>query len=366
MEVCESVQCFNLCLPLIPPSVLTDMTMPELSRRSTGLGFGLGEPRTISSISAACIASDSFCHGEGLPEISDAQSHPYRQPMHASNSSSSTLHAVHIGNVTEAGQSSIPVQHRVGLNARDTLEIPDKTSRSSSRSYPSTARTQSSGAEQQSLRRHRTLLSAESSPAKQATELKSLLGNANAKIKSGTSIVFSPTIPPPGTSPRTSSLISQPLTLEKAKSRARVEVDLLLSCDTFVQGQSISGQLVIRIPKRSKKKSPVLMKDGKLRIIGYECLAEGAHRHVFYQCSQRMEDVSYASDQIYFDGPEQGDEEGYRSCREGHHVFPFEMSLPVKQEGGNAKGTVDVQGVAVRYITMMCESISLPFWTLEY
>lgn len=329
------------------------MTMPELSRRSTGLGFGLGEPRTISSISSACIASDSFCHGEGLPESSDTQSHPFMRPIRASHSSSSSLHAANVALNPRTDQPSIIVQP-AGLDAHDIQDIPVREARSSPRSCPATSRMQSCSAEpQHSLRRHGTLLSTEASPAKQATELNSLLGNANSKIKSGTSIVFSPTIPPPGSSPQTISVINQPLTLEKSKSKARVEVDLLLSCDTFVQGQSISGQLVIRIPKRSKKKSPVLMKDGKLRIIGFECLAESVHRHVFYQCSQRLEDVSYASDQIYFDGPEQGDEEGYRSCREGIHTFPFEMCLPVKQEGGDAKGTVEMQGVAVRYITMM-------------
>lgn len=95
------------------------------------------------------------------------------------------------------------------------------------------------------------------------------------------------------------------------------------------------------------------MKDGKLRLVGFECLAEGAHRHVFYQCSQRLEDASYAVDQIYSDGPEQGDEEGYRSCREGIHVFPFEMRLPARQEGGDSKGVVEVNGASVRYIVMM-------------
>ncbi|KAI0045197.1 hypothetical protein FA95DRAFT_1583446 [Auriscalpium vulgare] len=198
-------------------------------------------------------------------------------------------------------------------------------------------------------------MSTGASPARKAAELKSLLGNANAKLKPGAAVL------PLGKTPvarqksgRWMRNKANSVTLERAKSRARVEVDFVLSSDTFVQGQSLSGHLTLRVRKCAKKESPVLLADAKVRVVGFECIPDEDARHVFYQHTRMLEEASYASEQIYGDGPDDTDSEGYRRGREGVHNLPFEMDLPVNPDGDNAKGDVELHGgAAVRYIVMI-------------
>lgn len=337
---------------LITHSVLTEITMVDLRRQSTGLGLGLGGDRATSSSSASCIVSNSTRHDEGLPAKSSGMSSPRGQLK--AITSLVFVQVAHSTLTSEIDHACIP-SRSMGIAAHSFRGTTITGDPAISRLLSVPTRTRSHPTEQTLLHRQKTLLSADASPAKQAAQLKSLLGSSTAKIKAGASVVSSPAISSCGSSARAphSESTHPSVVLEKSKSRASVEVDLMLSYDNFVQGQGISGKLVIRIPKRSKRKSPVLMKDGKLRVVGFECLSEGTCRHMFYQYSQCLEDVSYASGQIYLDGPEQADGEGYRSCREGNHTFPFEMQLPARQEGGDAKGVVELQGAAVRYIIML-------------
>ncbi|KAI0068117.1 hypothetical protein BV25DRAFT_1875318 [Artomyces pyxidatus] len=208
-----------------------------------------------------------------------------------------------------------------------------------------------------SLQRHGTLTSAGAPPSRKAAELKTLLGNANARLKPGAAVLPSGKVPQRLSRAKSERWVrknADSVVLERAKSRARVEVDLALSGDTFVQGQLLSGQLTIRLRKCAKKEAPVLLSDAKLRIVGFESIPDEDHRHIFYQHSRRLEELSYASEQIFSDGPEDCDAEGYRQGREGVHSIHFEMDLPVNTAGGNAKGDVNLHGcVAIRYIVMI-------------
>jgi hypothetical protein len=138
-------------------------------------------------------------------------------------------------------------------------------------------------------------------------------------------------------------------TLERAKRRSRVALNLVLAGDTFVQGQTISGQLVVNV---HNAEFPVRLANNKLRVIGFESFADDPTFHVFFHYSCRFDEISYAGEQIFSESPDNGDEEGYREAREGMHILPFEMTLPDGPSFGEPKGAIDVRGAAVRYIIM--------------
>jgi len=137
--------------------------------------------------------------------------------------------------------------------------------------------------------------------------------------------------------------------LERAKLRPRVQLNLRLAGDTFVQGQTISGQLIVYV---RRAEFPVRLANNKLRIIGFECLTDNPTFEVFFHHSCPFDEISYASEQIFSESPECSDEEGYREAREGIHMLPFEVTLPEDSSCGKPKGVIDVRGAAVRYIVM--------------
>ncbi|KAH9065819.1 hypothetical protein EDB87DRAFT_892567 [Lactarius vividus] len=197
-----------------------------------------------------------------------------------------------------------------------------------------------------------------------AAELECLLGNANGKLKIGATVqpyhrdfssrleIDDPTSPkrPPN-----------PTTLERAKVRPRVELDIQLAGDTFVQGQCISGHLVVHVRSHRRADTQVLLANNTLRVIGFENLTDSPTFHVFYHFSQRFDDLSYAGEQLFSESPDYSDEEGYREAKEGLHVLPFEMGLPMDSRFGKPKGVIDVpSGVAMRYIIMASIDIKDP------
>ncbi|KAJ7597496.1 hypothetical protein C8J56DRAFT_772996, partial [Mycena floridula] len=194
------------------------------------------------------------------------------------------------------------------------------------------------------LSRHGTLLTVGASPARNVAELKSILGNANSRLKAGAAILL-----PPG------QLSSAETSLEQAKPRARVEVDISLQSNSCVQGGYLGGHVKIRVRKRSKKEAAVKLAGGKVRVIGFECINE-SHRHMFYQCSAALSEVTTTSDQMLSGLP---DAEGFAFVHEGIHALPFAMFLPV--EGDSSKGVFpSYSGAAVRYIVMVSVKVQEP------
>ena len=203
------------------------------------------------------------------------------------------------------------------------------------------------------LQRQPSIISSLTLPSRAPAELVCLLGDKDGKLKAGA------TIPPRSQkhpshvaegSPTTADGLTNTTTLERAKPRPRVGLDLRLAGDTFVQGQIISGQLVVHV---CDAEFPVRLANPKLRVIGFECLVDSPTLHVFFHYSSRFDEISYAGEQIFSESPDYGDEDGYREARGGQHVLPFEMMLPEDPRFGKPKGVLDVPGgVSVRYVIM--------------
>ncbi|KIK70693.1 hypothetical protein GYMLUDRAFT_287717 [Collybiopsis luxurians FD-317 M1] len=193
--------------------------------------------------------------------------------------------------------------------------------------------------EKTSLSRHGTLLSSNVTPGQNAAELKSLLGNSNARLRPGASIA------------PLNALSSESTSLEQAKRRARVEVDVIPETNVFVQGGYINGAVKIRIRPRSKTESGILISDGKIRVVGFECILNEEKRHTFYQQSALLSEASPAAISLYDSPP---DNEGFYAAKDGVHVFPFSMYLTLEGGEGAPKGTLPPHaGIAVRYILMI-------------
>ncbi|OBZ79498.1 hypothetical protein A0H81_00809 [Grifola frondosa] len=194
--------------------------------------------------------------------------------------------------------------------------------------------------------RHDSLFSFGTSPSKNAAELKSLLGNANSRLKPGATVV-----PLLGDPLDKDARKAHAVSLEQAKARARVEVDIVLESNTCVQGGYLRGHIKVRVRKRSKKESPLLLAEGKVRVIGFECIPNEDDRHTFYQCAAPLSAVTDASSSLYKSPP---DGEGFSQAMEGVHVLPFAMHLAPDCAFGMPKGVVSMHsGVSVRYIAMI-------------
>jgi hypothetical protein len=201
--------------------------------------------------------------------------------------------------------------------------------------------------ERNPIQRQPSIISPLPLPSQAPAELACLLGDKHGKLKAGATV-----------RPRGQNVLSadnstpqKPINmtkLDRARSRPRVQLNIRLAGDTFVQGQVISGQLIVYV---RNAEFPVRLAKNKLRVIGFECLTDNPTFHVFFHHSCRFEEISYAGEQIFSESPDYTDEEGYREAREGIHVLPFEMTLP-GDSFGKPKGVIDVHGAAVRYIIM--------------
>ncbi|KAG5647769.1 hypothetical protein DXG03_008492 [Asterophora parasitica] len=197
--------------------------------------------------------------------------------------------------------------------------------------------------QQPTLSRHGTLLSVNAAPARNAAELKSILGGAGARLKPGAAVLPNPGRPADGVD-RTS--------LEQAKPKARVEVDIVLDRKTYVQGGYLQGHVKVRIhPASNRGGAPVMISGGKVRLIGFESLSNDQDRYPFYQCSSPLSTVTATSGGLYVSNP---DEEGFALAIEGDYTLPFSMYLPMSADYGIPKGAVQLQsGVVVRYVAMV-------------
>ncbi|KAF9486311.1 hypothetical protein BDN70DRAFT_846023 [Pholiota conissans] len=180
-----------------------------------------------------------------------------------------------------------------------------------------------------------------------AESLKHILGNANSRLKSGATVTSLPFYDPQNSRPRKEKLI----TLEQAKSRSRVNLDIFLESDVYVQGDTMKGNIQIRIRKSLKKNRPVLISGGTVALIGFESTDSDMQRSVFYQCAAPLSETAFGLERLYTSGP---DTEGFSPATEGSHLFPFALPLTPAFERGTAKGMVCAHGsVAIRYIVLV-------------
>ncbi|KAI9512501.1 hypothetical protein F5148DRAFT_973425 [Russula earlei] len=201
--------------------------------------------------------------------------------------------------------------------------------------------------EQLRPQRQSSVISSLPLPSRAPAELVRLLGDKDGKLKAGF------TVPPSDGTPASQKPVDVTM-IERARPRPRVGLNIWLAGDTFVQGQTVSGQLNVHV---RNTRSPVRMANIKLRAIGFESLADSPTFHVFYHYSCWIDEISYASEQVFSESPEYGDEDGYREAKEGTHVLPFEMALPNDPCFGKPKGVIDIRGAVVRYIIMASVNI---------
>jgi hypothetical protein len=142
------------------------------------------------------------------------------------------------------------------------------------------------------------------------------------------------------------------MSFEQAKAKSRVEVDLMLYSNLCVQGGYLYGHIKIRIKKRKHhKESPMLVADGKLRLIGFESISNERERYPFYQCSEKLSSTAPGFTNILESEP---GSDGFAVAREGEFLIPFSMHIPISSEYGLPKGSVSGHtGVAIRYIAMV-------------
>ncbi|KAF8203802.1 hypothetical protein BJ912DRAFT_919824 [Pholiota molesta] len=195
--------------------------------------------------------------------------------------------------------------------------------------------------------RARSLLTIDGTPLQNAEELKQILGNANSRLKSGA--IFTPG--PFSDSSASRTRRDKAISLEQARSRSRVNLDIFLESDVCVQGGNMQGYIQIRVRKYLKKNCPFLISGGKLRLIGFESIDNGQERSIFYQCSAPLSEIAHGLERLYSSEP---DEEGFAASIEGIHLFPFVLHLKPDSERGIAKGVLKAQnGPIIRYVAML-------------
>jgi len=189
------------------------------------------------------------------------------------------------------------------------------------------------------LMRHGTLLTSDATPARAAAELKSILGNHNSRLKSKAALIRLDS---------GSANFNRHVTLEQAKSRARVEVDILPLTNICVQGGYLRGHVKILVRNATYKEGSVFIAGGKIRVVGFESLGDKSHS-IFYQCSTLLASVTPTLERLYASEP---DVEGFMLASEGEHEFPFALYLSLSTDHGRAKGFLKNQ--------LYCYGVSVP------
>ncbi|KAK8861739.1 hypothetical protein IAR55_002562 [Kwoniella newhampshirensis] len=210
----------------------------------------------------------------------------------------------------------------------------------------------------QLLARQGTLLHPASSSQRASAELGVLLGATKSKRLSQNKL-----LPPPPDEQAQNELWekNRKVRLEASKkSKARVEVDVVLERECVVEGGEVKGRLEVRITG-GKRGEGLRVGGGKVRVVGFEEISSTS-RHIFYHQPYALPvfDPSIQhnlSSSLFSSGP---DSDGYRLATEGTHSIPFRMRLPL---GGGAKGTYTTpngKGPGVRYVVVGSIKIHIP------
>ena len=119
-----------------------------------------------------------------------------------------------------------------------------------------------------SLGRQPTLFTKNASPQRKVAELSNVLGNkSSGRLSSKAKLVPSHL----GDSKKSKSNPPSPvILLEQAKSRSRVELDLLLDSGSCVEGGYVKGKVLVNVAVPQKKDGPIYLGEGKVRVVGFE------------------------------------------------------------------------------------------------
>ncbi|KAG1885482.1 hypothetical protein F4604DRAFT_1918180 [Suillus subluteus] len=200
-----------------------------------------------------------------------------------------------------------------------------------------------------SLATSATLFDVDVAPVQSGPEIKALLGNSNPRLTPSVAVHLRPALRNADSSGDLGTDF-KPIALEKAKWRSRVEVDIVLENHTCVQGSYLKGSVKIHIKKSSKKDAPLLLSQGKVRIVGFECIPQKDSRCTFYKYSALLSEIAPLWKGLFKSPPDNDD---WAEAQEGVHVFPFAMLLPLDGGYGMAKGALKINsGVAIKYVAM--------------
>ncbi|KAG2155578.1 hypothetical protein DEU56DRAFT_724661 [Suillus clintonianus] len=200
-----------------------------------------------------------------------------------------------------------------------------------------------------SLSTSATLFDVNAAPTQNGPEIRTLVGNSNSKLKHGTTVPPRPALRNADSSGDLGTDF-KPVELEKAKWRSRIEVDIILENQACVQGSYLKGTVKIHIKKGSNKDTPLLLSQGKVRVVGFECIPQKDSKCTFYKYSALLSEIAPSWKGLFKSQP---DDDGWAEAQEGVHVFPFAMLLPPDGACGMAKGVLSMHsGVAIRYVAM--------------
>ncbi|KAG2350798.1 hypothetical protein BDR05DRAFT_994158 [Suillus weaverae] len=200
-----------------------------------------------------------------------------------------------------------------------------------------------------SLATSATLFDVDVAHAQSGPEIMALLGNSNSGLKPGATVHPRPALRSTDSSGDLGTDF-KPIALEKAKWRSRVEVNIILENHTCVQGGYLKGTVKIHIKKGSKKDAPLLLSQGKVRVVGFECIPQKDSKCTFYKYSALLSEIAPSWKGLFKSPP---DDDGWAEAQEGVHVFPFAMLLPLDGGCGMAKGVLSINsGVAIKYVAM--------------
>lgn len=202
------------------------------------------------------------------------------------------------------------------------------------------------------LNRHGTLLSVgDEGSRRAATQLRTLLGNTHGKLKPGA--IVPPTLDQSTYSGSTGTPCGT-ITYEKARSgRPRVEIDIELDGEVYVQGGDITGVIKLRICKPQKSEWDVLISTGKVRVVGFETVRANDSRHIFFHCAKTLGSMDTRS--LYMSEP---DTDGFSHVRVGVHSVPFTLHVPVGSECKGVVGSLPA-GIDIQYIIVACVNFAL-------
>lgn len=201
------------------------------------------------------------------------------------------------------------------------------------------------------LARQGTLFHPASNDARASQELDVMLGKPKSRRLSANAILPAPETPK-----------KSEVRLEASKkSRARVELDVVIERECVVEGGELRGRLEV-VVRGGKRGNGLRVGAGKLRVLGYEEVVDGSktNRHIFYQHQYLLPEF------FEHDAPpttlfaSEADEEGFHLAHEGTHALSFSMQLPV---GGGAKGafTGDKgKGPNIRYVVVGSVKLHIP------
>lgn len=193
----------------------------------------------------------------------------------------------------------------------------------------------------QGLPRHGTLLNLNASPTRRSKELKALLGNNSSKVKSRAVVA-----PQQG---KPSKKYADAVTYEQGRSKIRVAINMDLENNVVVEGGHVSGVINLRVRPR-KHDSVLHLGCGKIRIAGFEVAPGNEERHIFYQRSASLSDVTNGCNGLFMSSI---DKDGFGSVVEGDYTMNFSMHIPQEGTGGRSRGVLHSKsGVNIRYIVI--------------